>query len=303
MLKKNKNQLILPFVLNLFFTVFEFLGGLYTNSIALISDSIHDIGDSISIGISMILENKSKKKANETYTYGYRRFSLLGGLISSIVLLVGSVFVINEAIPRIIHPEAVLSNELIWFSVLGVAVNLFAAFRAKKGDSINHKVISLHLFEDAFGWIALLIGAILMRVFQIYWIDPILSILFTLYILTHVYKNLKKIIEVFLEIAPKKPAIDKILEELKSIDNITDIHHVHVWTLDGTNPLLTLHAVVSKETNKDMLPKIQKEIHRALSRLGILHATVEFEFEGEECISMDCEEVFINAPAHHHHPH
>jgi len=301
--KKDKNQLILPFLLNLFFTVFEFLGGLYTNSIALISDSIHDIGDSISIGISLVLENKSKKKADYNYTYGYRRFSLLGGLISSIVLIMGSIVIIYEAIPRIIHPEAVLSSELIWFSVLGVAVNLFAALRAKKGKSINQKIISLHLFEDALGWIALLIGAILMNLFQIYWIDPILSIIFTLYILTHVYKNLSQIIRVFMEVAPKNPTVQIIESALSHLKDLDNVHHVHIWTLDGENPLLTLHAVVAKDTTKERLSMLKKEIHHELKHLGILHATIEFEYFGEECVAQDCDDIFDDVETSHHHHH
>jgi len=304
-LKKNKNQLLLPFLLNLFFTVFEFLGGLYTNSIALISDSVHDIGDSISIGLSLVLENKSKKKADQSFTYGYRRFSLLGGLISSIVLIIGSIIIVYEAIPRIFQPETVLSTELIWFSILGVAVNLFAALKAKKGNTINQKIISLHLFEDAFGWIALFIGAILMSLFQIYWIDSILSILFTLYILSHVYKNLRQIIRIFIEVAPKNPTIQKIEIELSRIQDLENVHHVHIWTIDGENPLLTLHAVVSKGISQDRLSSLKREIHHELKHLGILHATIEIEFSGEECLAQDCDELFedLDAGLHHHHHH
>jgi len=301
---KEKNNLVLPFILNLTFTIFEFIGGILTNSIALISDSIHDIGDSISIGVSLLLHRKSKKPSNDDYTYGYKRFSLLGGLISSLVLVVGSVVVIYEAIPRLLSTEDVKSLPLLLFAVVGVSVNLFAAIRAKKGTSINERVISLHLFEDAFGWIALLVGAVLMELFGWYFIDPILSILFTLYILTHVYSNLKQIISILMEVAPEKPTVKQVKEALLKLD-VLDVHHIHLWTMNGEQVLATLHITLKCDISREEYIALQDEVREVLEHLEIVHPTVEYEFEDSPCERGDCAELLqsSNEGNHHHHHH
>ncbi|MDD3123187.1 MAG: cation diffusion facilitator family transporter [Candidatus Izemoplasmatales bacterium] len=297
-MKKQTNRLILPFVLNLVFTVFELVGGFFTNSIALISDSIHDLGDSISIGISLVLENKSKKKPDAFYTYGYQRFSLLGGLISSFILIVGSIVIIYETIPRLIHPELIDTSTLLWFSVIGVVVNLFAALRASKGTSINEKVIGLHLFEDALGWVALLVGAIIMYFFQIYWVDSVLSILFTIYILWHVFKNIKQITNIFLEKAPPEPTIRDITEKLTKVPYVKNCHHLHLWTLEGNKPLLTCHILLKKDISKEDFIEVQAKLHLALAEMGITHSTIEMEFE---CDDLECENDDLISIVHEHH--
>ena len=189
---KSEKRIFLSFILNFAFTIFEFIGGLITNSVALLSDSIHDLGDSISMGIAIVLEKKSKKKPDYDFTYGYRRYSLIGALISSMILLAGSAIIIFEAINRLLHPETINSELVIYFAIVGVVVNGLAALNLKKGKTINEKVISLHLLEDVLGWVALLIAAIVMYYTEIVILDALLSLVFTLYIIYHVMKNLKK---------------------------------------------------------------------------------------------------------------
>ncbi|MBU1144949.1 MAG: cation diffusion facilitator family transporter [Firmicutes bacterium] len=298
---KTKNRLSIAFILNLLFTVFEFVGGLLTNSIALLSDSIHDLGDSLSIGLSMILESKSKKKPDKIYTYGYKRYSLLGGLISSVVLLIGSTIIIIKAIPRLIHPEMIDVNTVLWFAVIGIVVNGIAALNASKGKSINEKVISLHLFEDVLGWVALLIASIIMSFSDFYILDAILSIVFTLYILFHVFKNMRQIVYVFLEKAPTEPSISSIKKTLIDGKIILDIHHIHYWSLEGEIPLLTLHAVIKQDTSKEELMKAQEKMHQLLEELKILHATIEIEFENSKCHGKDCEDLETAQSFNHHH--
>lgn len=289
---KSDNRMFLSFILNLFFTIFEFIGGIITGSIALISDSVHDFGDSISIGVAILLEKKAKKKPNFKYTYGYYRFSLLGGLISSIILIVGSTIVVYKAIERIINPEPLLRPELlIWFALIGVVVNGLAAYNASKGKSINEKVISLHLLEDVFGWVALLIAAIFINLYNIPILDVILSLLFTVYIIYHVIRNLKKIMEIFLEKAPKDPSINTIKEKILNNPKIKGVHHIHFWTLEGSIPIITLHIVIDKNNSAEDINEIQNEIYRSLEDLGINHATIQVEFKGMDCIGKDCEKL------------
>ena len=300
---KTEKRMFLTFLLNFIFTLIEFVGGIITNSVALISDSIHDLGDSISIGIAILLEKKSKKKPDEYYTYGYRRFSLLGALISSLILIVGSTFVIIEAVKRIINPELINSELLIYFAIFGVIINGLAALNISKGKSINEKVISLHLLEDVFGWVALLIGAIIMYFTDIIILDTLLSLGFTLYILYHVFQNVKKIFIVLLEKAPSGYNISDIETKLKSINNVIDIHHFHLWSLDGTIPLVTLHCVIAKNLNTEQITTLQNEVKHQLEEFCIKHITIQTEFQDSECINGDCDGNIGPDSSHHHHHH
>ncbi|MBN2504604.1 MAG: cation transporter [Bacilli bacterium] len=285
---EHTSKLTLAFVLNLGFTIFEFIGGLITNSIALISDSIHDLGDSLTIGLSIYFERKAKKKPDEKFTYGYRRYSLLGGLITACSLIVGATIIIIESVKRLLDPQLVDTEVLLYFAGVGIIVNGIAAIVASKGKSVNEKVISLHLFEDVIGWFVLLVGAIIMHLTGILVLDAILSILFTLFILWHVYKHLAKIIAVFLERAPEEPSINAVRETLMRTGLVKDIHHMHYWTLEGEKQLFTAHVVISDSLDKAEWVTIQKALHQELVKIGVEHATFEFEFESEPCVD-ECE--------------
>jgi len=258
------SRLALAFFLNLGFSVLELIGGLWTNSMAILSDSVHDLGDSVSIGISWFMDRKARKKPTREFTYGYARFSLLGALISSLILLVGSTVVIIEAIQRLLSPEPIDAVSMIYFAVAGILVNGWAAWSASRGKSLNEKAVSLHLFEDVFGWIAVLLGAVAMTIWDIPRLDSILSIGFTLFILYEVFKNLKSIIEVFLEKAPGELEFGKIREELMATEGVLGIHHVHVWSLEGNIHLATLHVIIEKGSGEGRYLAIQREIHRKL---------------------------------------
>ncbi len=182
------------FWLNLTFCILEFAGGLFTNSVAILSDALHDLGDSFSLGLAWYFQKISQRKRDKLFSYGYKRFSLLGALINSMILLIGSVFIVREAIPRILHPETSNAQGMIIFALIGIAVNGAAVLRLKKGSSINERVISLHLIEDVLGWVAVLIAAVVMLFVDVPVLDPLLSLLITGYILYNVVKNLKQII-------------------------------------------------------------------------------------------------------------
>ena len=193
-MKSDKNILI-AFLLNLFFSVFEFIGGIITNSISIVSDSIHDFGDAISIGISYILEKVSKKKPNKKYTYGYLRYSVLGALITTIILLIGSILIIYNAIKRIMDPIDINYNGMILFAIVGVIVNFIAAKVTKHGHSLNQKSVNLHMIEDVLGWIVVLIGAVVMKFTDLSIIDPNLSVLVALYIFIYNYMHCSVVIK------------------------------------------------------------------------------------------------------------
>ncbi len=296
-MKTDKNILI-AFILNLGFSIFEFIGGTITNSISIISDSIHDIGDSLSIGISYFLEKKSKKKPDNKYTYGYIRYSVIGSLITTTILIVGSILVVIGSIKRIMNPVDINYNGMILFAVIGALVNFLAAYFTHSGDSLNQRSVNLHMLEDVLGWIVVLIGAIIMRFTDIKIIDPILSILVALFIFINALKNLKIIIDLFLEKTPKGINIESIKEHLLNIKGIKDIHHIHVWSLDGYNNYATIH-IVEDGKNKN----IKKLVKEELKEHNISHTTIELEKIGEECLEKGCEVDLDNQNIHHHHHH
>ena len=298
---KSEKRMNISFLLNFIFTIFEFLGGILTNSIALISDAIHNLGDSITLALAIVLERKSKNKPDYLYTYGYYRFSLLGGLISAVILVFGSGIIIFEAIKRLFEPQAIDSKLLIVFAIIGVVTNSLAALIVSKGKSVNEKVISLHLFEDVFGWIVLLIGAVMMNIFGIDYLDSLLSIFFALFIIFHVYRNIKEILHVFLERVPKGYSIERIRANLEEEELVKNIHHIHLWTIEGNIPIITCHALIKKDVTQDQFSNLQERLKNRLKELKILHSTIQMEFEEETCIGEQCDNLEVLNHKNHNH--
>ena len=207
---KTEKNILIAFLLNISFSIIELFGGLLTNSVAILSDSVHDFGDALSIGISYFLEKKSKKHADKKYTYGYARYSVLGGVITTTILLVGSILVIIGAVKRIFNPVEINYNGMIVFAIIGVILNFIAAYVTKDGDSINQKSVNLHMLEDVLGWVVVLIGAIIMNFTDIRLLDSILSIGVATFILIHATKNLKSVVDLFLEKTPSNIDIDEV---------------------------------------------------------------------------------------------
>ena len=292
---KTEKNILIAFLLNLSFSVFELFGGLFTGSIAILSDSVHDIGDAMSIGLSYILEKKSKKKPDNIYTYGYIRYSVIGSIITSTILLTGSIFVIFEAVKRLINPQEINYNGMIMISIIGVLVNTLAALATKEGDSLNQKSVNLHMLEDVLGWVVVLIGSILIKFTNITYIDAILSIGVALFILRHAARNIKEVLDLFLEKTPENIDIEELKHHLKEIKGIIDIHHIHIRSIDGYNNFMTLHAVVKKYDSE-----IKKQIKEELEEHGICHSTIELELENEECKNKTCK---LEHHEHHHHHH
>lgn len=294
---KTEKNILLAFLLNLSFSIFEVIGGIFTGSVAILSDALHDLGDALSIGISFFLEKKSKKSPDEHHTYGYAAYSVIGGAITTLILLLGSILVIAGATRCLLFPVDINYSGMIIFAVIGTAVNLAAAIFTHGGTSVNQKAVNLHMLEDALGWIAVLIGAIIMRFTSLSIIDPIVSICIALFIFAHAVKNLKSIMNIFLFKTPNNISIDKIKSHLMEVDEIIDVHHIHVWSIDGTKNYATMHIVTNGNTS--ILKSLLKE---ELREHGISHATLEFESPAEACTEKICRTDYT-APHHHHHHH
>ncbi len=278
------------FFMNLSFAIIEVIGGFWTNSVAIISDAIHDFGDSLSMGMAWYLQKVAKKKPDKKYTYGYKRFSLVGALANSIILIVGSFYILNESIPRLFHPEETNAKGMVVLAVFGVLVNGAAAFRLRGGKSLNERVVSLHLLEDVLGWVAVLIGAIVMHYTDWYIIDPILSVLIAVYILSNIYKNMRELFRILLQGTPYEVDLKEIKNHLGAIEKVDSVHDLHVWSIDGIYNIITVHVVLKSDHSMFQLIDLKKRIREILFEQGINHATIEFETMDEKCQFEDCSE-------------
>ena len=293
---KTEKNIFFAFILNLAFSVFEFIGGVFTGSVAIISDAIHDIGDATSIGVAFFLEKKSKKQPDKKYTYGYARYSVIGSILTTLILLLGSAMIIYNAVLRIISPTEINYNGMIIFAIVGVCVNLGAALLTRDGDSLNQKAVNLHMLEDVLGWVVVLVGAIVMRFTDFYIIDPLMSIGVAIFILINALKNLKEILDLFLEKTPRDISIDEIAEHICEVEGVLSVHHIHVWSMDGHNNYATMHVVVKGDTHT-----IKHNIRGELKEHGIGHATLEIETESEHCYEEHCHVDVASSAGHHHH--
>ncbi|WP_372655986.1 cation diffusion facilitator family transporter [Halobacteriovorax sp.] len=278
----SKNILI-AFVLNFSFAIIEFIGGYLTNSMAIYSDALHDLGDSFALLMSYFLEKFSKKGSDQKYTYGYRRFSLLSAFINSIILLAGSIFVISESFERLLAPEPVVSEGMFALAILGIIVNGVAAYRMSKDNGINQRMVMLHLMEDILGWCAVLIVSVVLYFKPWYILDSILSILISLLVLKGVYKGLKRIVTILMQAFPKDLSMDQVKEELIKIEGVEDIHFIQGWSMDEESHSLTFHVSVSDELRVRELDKLKLLIKSALFDMKVSNSVIEFEGVGHNC--------------------
>jgi len=276
------------FFINLSFTIIEIAGGIYTNSLAILSDALHDFGDSISLGMSWYFEKLSAKKRTKKFSYGYRRFSLLAALINAIILIVGSIIILTQAIPAITNPGNPDEQGMLIIAVLGVVFNGLAFFKLESGHSLNEKVVRLHLLEDLLGWIAVLIASIIMNFYNVPVLDPILSLAIAIFIAFNAVKNLLGSLKIMLQAVPEDVEIKRLEELMQQIDGVKSVHDTHIWTLDGKYNILSIHLVVAKSVSLSATQKIKQQARSLTKEQNIQHATFEIGLEGENCELENC---------------
>jgi cobalt-zinc-cadmium efflux system protein len=269
------------FVLNLVFALIEIAGGLYTNSVAILADALHDFGDAVAIGMAWYLEDRAKRPRSGAYSYGYRRLSLLAALINAVILVTGSLFMLSMAVPRLLHPEPPDAQGMLALALLGMAVNGYAALRVRSGRTLNEQVISWHLLEDVLGWGAVLVVSLTLMVTDLPMLDPLLSILITFYILYNVVKNLRSTIALFLQAAPASVDIAALEHQLATLPHVVNVHDTHAWSLDGEHHVVTTHLVVAADATKAQLQQVKREALDLLHAADLRHTTVEIEFDDE----------------------
>ncbi len=274
----SKKNIGIAFLLNALFVVIEIVGGLLTNSIAILSDAVHDLGDSLTLGLSWILEKRSRKEGNSQYTYGYKRLSLVGALMNAIVLLVGSGFIVAKAIPRLFAPEPIEAKGMVILAVLGIVINGLAVIRLKGGSKIAEKVVTLHLLEDVLGWAAVLVVSIILLFVDVPILDPILSLLITAFVLKNVIQNFGQIIKIFLQAVPDGYNVPEIEAKLMKLHpDILEIHGIKLWTLDGDSNIMTFHMCVKNEPDINEIVNLKRSAKITLQEMGIEDVTIEIE--------------------------
>ncbi len=271
------------FFLNFFFTIIEFVGGMLTSSTAIMADAVHDLGDTISIGLAWILNRLSKKHPTDEFTYGYYRFSLIGALINGVVLITGSAWVLSEAIPKLLAPQMPHAQGMFWLAILGVTVNGYAAWKISHGKTLNERILNWHLLKDVLGWVSVLIVSILLLFFDWPILDPILSIMFTLFILMNIIKTTRQTVKIFMQSVPDDKMLDEIRNRLNTLEFVCNIHHVHLWSLDGERHVLTAHLEINHMISAENQMLMKQKINEQLAEFPLAHTTIEFELPDETC--------------------
>ena len=273
----------LAFILNTSFAVLEIIGGLWTNSVAILSDAVHDLGDSLALGAAWFLDKYSRKGSDRRFSYGYLRFSLLGAWTNTLVLVLGSIIVLTEAIPRLFQPERPNATGMLLFALVGVTVNGVAAWRLRGRESLNTKVAAWHLVEDVLGWIAVLIVSVTLMFVDLPVLDPILSVVITTYILFNVVRHVRQTFLLFLQAVPDDVDLTELERRLGALEHVLSIHHTHVWSMDGAHHVLTAHVVVDSQTDRDALAALRADVAQLCKEYRFAHTTVEIEWGDDEC--------------------
>jgi len=284
----SRGRIQLAFWANFLFALVELVGGVIVQSFAVTSNAVHDLGDSLALAMSLVLEKKSLQKSDSHFSYGYRRYSIASAFLTSVFLVSGSVLVIFFGVQKILQPMAEFSleknQEMMGLAVLGVVVNAISMWTLNKGSSLNEKALSWHFVQDIASWILVLVSGFLIAKTGWVWLDVALGILLSVWILWNVQKNLRELLNIFLQATPKNISTQKINQALSSLDYVENVHHMHIWTLDGEMHVLTAHISLRQDFEITQISRFKQEIKNLLKKnFDISEATLEFESHAEAC--------------------
>lgn len=264
----------LAFVLNFSFAIIEFIfGGLFGSS-AILADAVHDLGDALAIGISAFLESISNREEDSHYTLGYKRFSLLGAILTAVILITGSSLVILENISKLIEPQPVDHEGMLWLGVIAIAINLTASLIVRKGQTKNESILSLHFLEDTLGWLAVIVVAIILRYTDWYFLDPLLSLLISAFILSKALPRFWSTLKIFLDAVPEGVDIQKIKSDLEQLDHVTSINQLNLWTMDGLEKNAIVHVCLEHVKHME---GCKESIRTLLKDCGFQNVTIEVD--------------------------
>ncbi len=290
----------LAFFLNLSFAIVEFIAGGVFGSSAVLADSVHDLGDAIAIGLSAFLETISNREEDSHYTLGYKRFSLLGALITAVILMTGSVLVILENITKMFHPQPVNDKGILWLGIIAVTINVLASLVVRKGKTKNESILSLHFLEDTLGWLAVILMAIILRFTDWYILDPLLSLVISFFILSKAIPRFWSTLKIFLDAVPEGVDIKQVKSDLEQLDHVASINQLNLWTMDGLEKNAIVHVCL-KEIEQMELCK--ESIRRKLKDCGFQNITIEIDadLETHQAHKRKVEELEVDKSHEHHH--
>ena len=281
-------NLRLALIINVVFTIIEVVGGILTQSTAVLADALHDLGDSMALGFALVMERLSSRRRDTRFSYGYRRFSLLSALVSGAVLIAGSVWVFFEAVPRFWKPEVPHAEGMIGLALLGIVFNGLGALRLRSSSGFNARMVTWHLLEDVLGWVAILAGALAIRFFHLAWMDPALAVCFTLFTLWNVVRLGRRTLTILLQGVPASVDASGIEQSVRRLNGIQSVHDTHIWSMDGDYHVLTTHVVISDATPDRDIMDIKRSVRGVLTDHAIHHATIEVERADEQCHLREC---------------
>ena len=270
----SKTSIWLAFFLNLSYAIVEFIAGGIFGSNAVLADSVHDLGDAIAIGISAFLETISNREEDNRYTLGYKRFSLLGALVTSIILMIGSLLVILENVTKILNPQPVNDEGILWLGIIAITINVLASLVVGKGKTKNESILSLHFLEDTLGWLAVILMAIVLRFTDWYILDPLLSLVISFFILSKALPRFWSTLKIFLDAVPEGLDIEQVKNGLERLDNVASLNQLNLWTMDGLEKNAIIHLCLE---DWEQMTETKNQVRQLLEERGIQNITIEVD--------------------------
>jgi len=278
-------RLLITIALNLSITIAQVIGGTISNSLALISDALHNLGDTMAILLAYIANRVSKRKATEKNTFGYKRFEILAAFFNALLLISICLYLFVEAYQRLLDPQPVKGLIMLIVAIIGFLGNFISILLLKKnsGENLNIKAAYLHLLGDTLSSVAVIIGGVFMWLYEFYWIDPLITFIIGVYIIIHTWHVLAETFVILMQGTPPEIDLIEIKDRLQKINKVKDIHHVHVWRLNDTSLFFEAHVNIEEDFLISETDTIRAEIEHVLNReFNINHVTLQMEFSGCE---------------------
>lgn len=274
---QNLKPIFITFILNIAFALIELIGFLFSGSMILYSSSIHDIGDSTTLFATLLIERKANNGRDSKYTYGYRRFTLIGSVINYTILGFGSIFAIIESVQRLYNITPFDPYILLYTSILGIIINVIGFKLVNTGNSISNKALAANLFADIANFIAIFISSIIIINFDFYFIDPLFSIVFSIYLIIISLKAFKSIFKIVMQAIPDNIDYQSIYDHIIKHEFILDVHDIHIWDLDSEDHIFTAHIVVKDNLSDTQIMDMKEHIRKDLENYNINHSTIEVD--------------------------
>ena len=297
----SKTSIWLAFFLNLSFSVVEFIFGGIFNSSAVLADAVHDLGDALAIGLSACLETISNRQEDKRYTLGYKRFSLLGAMLTALILLTGSVMVFLENIPRLLSPQPVNYQGMLWLGVIAILINLLASLIVRKGQTKNEAILTLHFLEDILGWLAVILVAGVLYVTDWYFLDPLLSLLISSFILWKAIPRFWSTLKIFLDAVPEGIETAELEKELAALANVKSVNQLSIWSMDGLENDAIVHICIE---DWEQMMKTKEAVRQLLEERGMQNITIEVDAsQSNHAKHKRNVHDLEHLSGHHHHHH